>query len=108
MYYLIQHLFAEWILRYFFKFVQLVDNSSYHVRWNAPVVLQICQGLRIGFIDPFLEVPREEVVTRVHVTGVGWPKEVDASRNESITRKTPTKEFQRCLNNNVVLHLVGR
>ena len=50
--------------------VEIVDNSSYHVSWYAPnlpsyVVLQICQGLRIVVIDPFLEVPPEEVVTWV-------------------------------------------
>ena len=80
--------------------VETVDNSSYHVSWYPPdlrsyVVLQICQGLGIVVIDPFLEVPPEEVVTWVQVSGVEWPREVGATRNESITRKIPAKEFQR-------------
>ena len=92
--------------------VEVVDNLSYYVRWYAPdvpsyVVLQICQGLGIGAIDPFFEVPPEEVVTWVQVRIEGCqPKEVGATRNESITRKIPTKEFQICLNNGVVLYLV--
>ena len=80
--------------------VEIVDNSSYHVSWYAPdlpsyVVLQIYQDLWIVVIDSFLEVPLEEVVTWVQVMGVGRPREVGATRNESITRKKPAKEFQR-------------
>ena len=80
--------------------VEIVDNSSYHVSWHAPglpsyVVFQICQSLGIVVIDPFLEVPPEEVVTWVQVRGVGWPREVGATRNKSVTRKISAEEFQR-------------
>ena len=80
--------------------VEIFDNSSLHVNWYTPdlpsyVVLQICQGLAIVFIDPFLEVPPEELVTWVQVKGVGCPREVGAMRNGSITREIPAKEFQR-------------
>ena len=77
--------------------VEIVNNSSYHVSWYAPsyLVPQTCQGLGIVVIGPFLEVPPEEVATWVQIRGVGWPREVGATRSESITRKIPAKEFQR-------------
>ena len=80
--------------------VEIVDNLSYHVSWYVPdlpsyVVLQICWGLGIVVIDPFLEVPQEEVVTWIQVRGVALPREVGTTRNESITRKIRVKEFQR-------------
>ena len=80
--------------------VEIFDNLSLHVSWDTPdlpsyVVLQICQGLVIVFIDSFLEVPPEELVKWVQVRGVGCPREVGAMRNESITTEIPAKEFQR-------------
>ena len=50
--------------------IEIVNNSSYHVSWYASDlpsygVLQICQGLEVVVIDPFFEVPPEEVVTWV-------------------------------------------
>ena len=36
---------------------------------------------------PFLEVPSEKVVGRVDIKGVGWSKEVSASRKKSTTRE---------------------
>ena len=82
--------------------VEIVDDLSYHVSWYAPdlpsyFVLQICQDLGIIVIDPFLEVPPEEAVTWVQARGVGLPREVGATRNESITRKIPAEEFQRSI-----------
>ena len=77
--------------------VEIVNNSSYHVSWYAPsyLVPQTCQGLGIVVIGPFLKVPPEEVATWVQIRGVGWPREVGATRSESITRKIPAKVFQR-------------
>ena len=45
--------------------VEVVDNSSYHVSWYVPdlpsyIAFQICQGLGIVVIDPFLQVPPEK------------------------------------------------
>ena len=76
--------------------IKIVDNSSYHVSWyvcDLPsyIVLQICQGLRIVVMDPFLEVPPRG---SSHM-GVGWPREVSATQNQSTTGKIPAKEFQR-------------
>ena len=80
--------------------VEIDNNLSYHVSWYEPdlgsdVVLQIWQSLGIVVIDPFLEVSAEEVVTFVQVRGMRWPREVGATRGESITRKISAKGFQR-------------
>ena len=52
--------------------VEIVNNSSNHVgRYVSGlpfyVALQICQSLCIVAIDPFLEVPQEEVVRWVKI-----------------------------------------
>ena len=48
--------------------IETADNLSHHVSWYASdlpsyVVLQICPGLGIIVIDPFLEVLPQETVT---------------------------------------------
>ena len=76
--------------------VEIVHNLSCHISWYVPdipsyIVLQICQGLGIIVIDPFLEVPLEEVVTWFQVMGVGWPREVGVTQNEFIIWKISAK-----------------
>ena len=93
--------------------VEIVDNSSYHVIWYPPhlrsdVVLQICQGLGIVVIDPFLEAPPKEVVAWVQVRGVGWPREVSATRNESTPGKYRPRNSKDLSEQWGRVHLVGR
>ena len=59
------------------------------------VVLQSYQDLEILVIDPFSEVLPEKIVRWVEIRGVGWRKEISASRKESTTRKISAEEFQR-------------
>ena len=52
------------------------------------VVLQSWHGLGIAVIDPFFRASPEKVVGCVEIRGVGWPREVNASRKESTTKRS--------------------
>ena len=79
--------------------IEIVNNPSNHVSWYPPdlpcdVVLQSWQGLGIVLINPLFQTSPENVVTWVKVRGVGGPREICATRNESVARKILLEEFQ--------------
>ena len=90
--------------------IKIVDNSSYHVSWyvrDLPsyIVFQICQGLRIVVMDPFLEVPPRG---SSHM-GVGWPREVWCNTKSVYHQENTSQGIPKiCLKNGVVLHIAGR
>ena len=89
--------------------IKIVHNSIEHFLWNPSDFSSddVLSCLRIVFTSSVFEVPSQKIVRRVEILGIGWPRVISLTRNESVPWEV-MREIFKCSFREMMRRLISR